>query len=391
MQVGSELPAATGSSARSDLQPETFITSLIQWFARAPAGKERVAIEAVDAPFVYTRLLTGRRSSYFRVLERLFGARRARWRDVFVSRGPVLFLMMEEAFLLYVIAGLLRAMMGRRTVGLLLRPMPIAASQRWRCRWRRAILRQLKRCSSIQTLSILPFSVSPALVAIADGWVYDFQLWDLTDEERLAIETLRGERPPGGCLVLTALGTQSRLKGFDLFVDSYARSTDLRTRFRFIACGKAVPAVAEHAAVLCEAGGVAVNRSVSDAELLGAYAASDAVWCLYPPAGDHATGILGRAAQLGLPVVVRQGSLSHRLCVVEDISHIAATPAGVAERLAGPLPPRDEARGRLSAMRFARESEATLRAAFGFNGVARIPSETDIAQASRLPSSPITF
>jgi hypothetical protein len=165
----------------------------------------------------------------------------------------------------------------------------------------------------------------------------------------------------------------------------------LRSRFRFIACGKAVPALTEHAAVLCEAGGVAVNRVVSDAELLGAYAASDAVWCLYPPAGDHATGILGRAAQLGLPVVVRQGSLSHRLCVVEDISHIAATPAGVAARLAGPLPPRDEARGRLSAMRFARESEATLRIAFGFKEAARVPLETEITQASRLPSSPITF
>jgi hypothetical protein len=46
----------------------------------------------------------------------------------------------------------------------------------------------------------------------------------------------------------------------------------------------------------------ASNRSVTDAELLGAYAASDAVWCLYPPFGDHASGVLGRAAQLGIPV-----------------------------------------------------------------------------------------
>jgi hypothetical protein len=324
------------------------------------------------------------------VLERLFGARRGRLRDVCVSRAPVLFLAVEETFLLYVIAGLLRAVMGRRTVGLLLRPMPLATSQRWRYRWRRMILRGLKRCALIQTLSILPFGVSPALAGIADGGIYDFQLWDLTDEERLAVETLRSERKPGECLVLTALGRQSRRKGFDLFVDSYARSAALRARFRFIACGKTAPALAEHAAVLCEAGGVVVDRTISDAELLGAYAASDAVWCLYPPAGDRATGILGRAAQLGLPVVVRQGSLSHRFCVVEDIAHIAATPAGIAERLAGPLPPRDEARGRLSALRFARESEATLRAAFGLTA-AGVPSQLDITQASRLPSSPITF
>ena len=66
----------------------------------------------------------------------------------------------------------------------------------------------LKRCASIQTLTILPFSVYPAFPTIADGWIYDPQLWDLTDAERVAVETLRGERKPGDSLVLTAIGTQ---------------------------------------------------------------------------------------------------------------------------------------------------------------------------------------
>ncbi|WP_439624271.1 hypothetical protein [Shinella sp.] len=362
MQAGSELPAAAGPSARSDLRPDNRGTSADRWLWRTRKAKGTVC---PDAPLLYSRRECGRRPAYLRHLERLFGARRAGLRDILFSRAPVLFLMVEEAFLLYVAVGLLRALTGRRTAGLLLRPMPITVSPRRRYRWKRRVLGWLKRFHAIETLTILPFSVLPASSAIAKGWIYDFQLWDLTDAEREAVELLRSERRPGDRLVLTAIGTQSPHKGFDLFADIYARIAGLRTRFQFIACGKFAPDVADYAAAFCEAGGVTVDRAVSDAELLGAYAASDAVWCLYPPVGDHASGVLGRAAQLGIPVVVRQGSLAHRLCIVENLTHVPATADGVAERLAGPLPPRDEARGRLAANRFARQSEATLRAALG--------------------------
>jgi glycosyltransferase involved in cell wall biosynthesis len=364
MLVGSMLPAA-GSFARADLWPEEPAAEAGQRFL--PVGAERgVAGSGQGAPLVYTRLETGRRRSYLRVLERLFGARRAgRRRDLFLPRAPVLFLMVEEAFLLYVVVGLLRAMIGRRTVGLLARPRTLAVSARWRHALRRAVLHRLKRRRSIQTLTVLPFGIFPAFASIADGWIYDFQLWDLTEEERRAIEALRDERRTGERPVVSAIGTQSPEKGIDLFADVYARSAGLRSRCQFIACGRVVPAAGEHAAVLVEAGGVLVDRMLSDAELLGTYAASDAVWCLYPPVGDHASGILGRAAQLGIPVVVRQGSLAHRLCTDESLPHVAASPETVAERLAGPLPPRDAEGGHLAALRFAEKSEATLRAALG--------------------------
>lgn len=364
MQASSDMPAATGSAARADLRPERLEAGVRRWlnWARVRIGR---AAGRPAVPLVYTRGETGRRPSYLRVLERLFGARRAGLRDLFLSRAPVLFLMVEEAFLLYVAVGLLRALTGRRTAGLLLRPMPLAASPRWQCRWKRAVLQRLKPCRSVQTLTILPFSVFPGFASIADGWIHDFQLWDLAEEERKAVNLLRAERRSGDRLVLTAIGSQSAQKGFDLFADIYARSAGLRGRYQFIACGKVVQEAGEHAAVLSEAGGVMVDRTVSDAELLGAYAASDTVWCLFPRVGDHATGILGRAVQLGIPVVVRQGSLAHRLCIIENLPHIAAAVEDAAERLAGPLPPRDEKRGRLAALRFAEESEATLRAALG--------------------------
>lgn len=360
MQAGSVLPAATGPSVRSDLQLENLDARAGGRSREALAGQGRPG-----APLVYSRSETGRRPAYFRVLERVFGARRVRLRSLLFARAPVLFLMVEEAFLLYVLIGLSRALLRRRTVGLLLKPGPLAVSPRWGNRWRRAVLQRLKRCRAVRTLSIVPFSVLPPAAAIADGYIYDFQLWDLSEEERKAVNALRAERRPGDRLVLTAIGSQCSRKGLDLFADIYARSARLRACYQFIACGKVAVADAEHAEVLREGGGVTVDRFISDAELLGAYAASDAIWCLYPPVGDHASGVLGRAAQLGIPVVVRYGSLAHRLCIVENICHVPATADGVAERLAGPLPPRDEVRGRLAADRFARQSEATLRAGLG--------------------------
>lgn len=375
MQAGSNVPAAKGLSARLDLLRENLATRAARWLRWARAPHEKPASQKA-VPLVYGCADTGRRPSYFRTLERLFDARRARHRDLLLTRSPVLFMVVEEAFLLYAMVGLLRAAIGRRTAGLLLRPMPLAASARWRHRLKRMVLRRLKRCRSVRTLTILPFSVFPAFASIADDWIHDFQMWDLTEEERKAVNLLRDERRPGDRLVLMAIGSQSAQKGFDLFADIYARSVKLRAHYQFIACGKVAPDAVEHAAVLNEAGGVTVDRSIGDCELLGAYAASDAVWCLYPRAGDHASGILGRAAQLGIPVIVRQGSLAHRLCIVENLHHVAAVAEDAVERLAGPLPPRDEGRGHRAALRFAGQSEATLRAALGLDlTAARLASE----------------
>jgi hypothetical protein len=370
MRAGAQEPAAAGPSARSGPLVETGGRPAGRWFRWARAAR---AIRRPETLLVYSVALTGRRPAYLRVLDRLFSARRAGFGRIIISRSPVLFLMIEEAFFLYVVACLLRASTGRRTAGLLLRPIPLLASKRWRCRVKRAVLHWLKRFEVVQTLTVLPFTVLPAAAFVAKDWIYDAELWDLTDAERDAVELLRRERP-GGRPVLTSLGRQNARKGFDLFTESYVHRAGLRERFRFIACGKVALGLADRAAAFRAAGGVAVDRVISDAELLGAYAASDAVWCLYPPTGDHATGILGRAAQLGIPVVVREGSLAHRLCVVENIPHVAATAEGVALRLAGPLPPRDAARGQHMAVDFARRSEAQLRTALGLV-TKRVPAE----------------
>ncbi|WP_421590198.1 hypothetical protein [Shinella sp. M27] len=371
MRAGTNGPVAAGPSVRTDLAAEDGRKPANSWFRWAWTARPAQRPEPLR---VYGAAPAGRRPAYLRTLDRLFGTRRAGLGEILLSRGPVLFLMIEEAFLSYVVLCLLRAVVGRRTAGLLLRPLPLVASKRWRCRIKRRLLHGLKRLDAVQTLTILPFTVLPAAAFVAKDWIYDIELWDLTDEEREAVDHLRRERQPGDRLVLTSLGRQSARKGFALFSESYGCCAALRDRFRFIACGRVERGLAHCADAFRAAGGVVVDRALSDAELLGAYAASDAVWCLYPPSGDHATGVLGRAAQLGIPVVVREGSLAHRLAVIENIPHVAATAEGVALRLAGPLPPRDAQRGRRMAQDFARQSEARLRRAFGL-AVNRLPAE----------------
>lgn len=371
MRAGPDAPAATGSSARLDLVAEEGRRAASGWFSWTRSAQPARRPETL---LVYGASQTGRRPAYFRALDRLFGARRAGLGRVLLSRAPVLFLMIEEAFLSYVAICLLRAVVGRRTAGLLLRPMPLVASNRRHYRVKRAVLHWLKRFETVQTLSILPFTVLPAAAFVAKDWIYDVELWDLTDAERDAVELLRRERRPGDRLVLTSLGRQSARKGFDLFAESYEHHAGLRDRFGFIACGKVAPGLVDRVAAFRVWGGVVVDRFLSDAEMLGTYAASDAVWCLYPPVGDHAIGVLGRAAQLGIPVIVREGSLSHRLCVIENIPHVAAAAQGVAQRLAGPLPPRDVLRGRCMAHNFARQSETRLRDALGLLAK-RVPAE----------------
>ena len=89
-----------------------------------------------------------------------------------------------------------------------------------------------------------------------------------------------------------------------------------------------------------EAGGFACNRFVTDSELLDLYASADLIWCAYGAGYDQASGILGRAAQLGIPVAVRRGSLSQRMCEQERIRHVAIDESDDGSALASP-PPRE--------------------------------------------------
>jgi hypothetical protein len=320
---------------------------------------------------IYSRGENGHRGQYIAFVTELLNAERISERQIFGCRKAVFYLMVEDSFALYVLGSLWRAMFGRQTVGLLFRPTAALTGTALRHKIKRWTLQVLKLIPCVKTLTIIPFSVAPEFARIADGWIYDLQLWDLDERDYLQVSRLRevDKGEPGvaigqsrrGRQVVTAIGTQDYNKGFDTFAKAWTESSELQAEYLFAFGGKVAPALKLVRDEFERFGGVAVDRRISDEELMSLYAAADAIWCLYSADYDQASGIFGRAVQLGVPALVREGSFSHKLCLAEDIPHIASTDVNVTERLAESLPRGDQARGRSLSTQFRARSVATLK------------------------------
>lgn len=282
-------------------------------------------------PKVYIEIasLGGHRESYLELFRQLCdGERTQSIFKMLFAKQPVFFITLEGSFGLYAFVAPVRALVGRRTVGLLLRPLPAVEGKSLRLRTKRLVLKILRRISAVQTLTILPFSVEPRFASIADGWIYDPQLWDLDEESRERVVNGGGslakevQNVACGRRVCTALGRQDLAKGFDQFVHLFCSSPELRKEMLFAYGGRVNSELSFLAENFDRFNGFALNRYVADEEILDLYAASDLVWCVYDSNYDQASGVFGRAFQLGLPVMVRRGSLVHRMCQLENFPHL---------------------------------------------------------------------
>jgi hypothetical protein len=194
----------------------------------------------------------GHRAEYFGLLEKLLGGVRQRfsWATLFAP-SPVLVTMIEESLSLYVFTCLVRSLTGRRTVGLLFRPLPAVQGTSARLVFKRMLLRMVRCLPGAATLTIMPFSVEPRFATIAKGWIYDPQFWDLFYPEALDDDHTGGPlaqdigRHAQGRAVCCAVGRQDIDKGFDLFARAYAEIQALRERFLFAFGGKLRGEVAE--------------------------------------------------------------------------------------------------------------------------------------------------
>jgi len=284
---------------------------------------------------LYSRSLDGHRASYVNFTEQLLGGRRANVLGLMVSSSPVLFLMIEEAFALYVMVAIWRSLFGWRTVGLLFRPKPALYGASVRLQLKRGLLKILRRIPSVKTLSIVPATLDSRISEIADDWIYDFQLWDMGDVELdkfhdFSSGGVSGEagkllsqlsKSAAGRKLIVAVGTQDRSKGFDGFA-AFCSSPGVGDTWLCASGGKVRENCQGYKAEIEAAGGYVLDRFISDDELLALYAASSVVWCAYSEDYDQASGILGRAVQFGIPVIVREGSYSHRFCQVEGLAHL---------------------------------------------------------------------
>jgi hypothetical protein len=231
------------------------------------------------------------------------------WKDSFGFPGPVLFLMIEESFFGYFLSAIYRSLFARRTTGLLFRGREAVEGRGIRLKIKGWMLRVLKAAPSITTLSIVPFLVCEGLAALADDWIDDPQLWDLEDlaTHSTPLSSSIAEKASGRKL-LVSLGAQNESKGLNFLIQTWIARTDIQEQWLFVVAGKVSPDMGARAADFTKAGGVVVNRFISDDELRSLYGAAAVVWGVYAPHYDQASGIFGRAVQYDKPVLLRRGS-----------------------------------------------------------------------------------
>ncbi|TIS63193.1 hypothetical protein [Mesorhizobium sp.] len=232
------------------------------------------------------------------------------WLDLVRARH-LLFATIDDDYAGFIAVALARSLIGRRTVGLFLRPSKCFESGRLVYRLKRWAFRCLRHLPHLSLFTILPFKFDRRFAEVAHGWVHDPQMWDMHDGAAL-IETSQLSRDvltaAGGRAILCFLGSVRKSKGFEFLADIVSDHPDLAKDVFVVAVGRVDPACGDDCARLISAGGMVVDRFVSDDELLSLYKTCDFAWCCYEPDYDQASGIFGRSVQLGTRPIIRKGA-----------------------------------------------------------------------------------
>lgn len=290
--------------------------------------------------------------------------------DVF-SPDTVFLPMLEEQSVTFMIVAIGRALLGRRSAALMFRPTEAVRSRSPKHLVKRIGLQILRALPSSTVLTILPFAVDPTFSRVAKDWIYDPQLWDIASADPGPPDPLAASAraEAGGRKMIVALGAQNPGKGFDYLSDLWVRSPALREKTLFVVAGKVGAESKAKGEAFTNHGGLLIDRFVTDDELRGLYAVSDLVWACYAPFYDQASGIFGRALQLGIPAIVREGAQVARLA--DLLAHPTVTlpwdaPEAAGEALQAPTPSGDrsgDAKHRIALLRA--RSLSVLAAALG--------------------------
>ncbi len=281
-----------------------------------------------------------------------------------VGAERMLFATIDDDLVGYALVAVLRALRGRRTAGLFLRPHACLQPGR-KALIKRTAFRLLRRVPGVTTLSILPTDLFPAQATVVSGWVHDPQLWDLhdcpDDPDPTMQETLRDLA--GGRRVLAFLGQVAPIKGFPLLAAMVEARPDLARQFCIVVAGE-VTEPCRAAAERLERHGITLwPRRISESEMTAIYRGADLVWACYDPSYDQASGIFGRAVQRGRMAVIREGSMleNYALMLCQPVLALPYDATEAARHLAEvtirPTPPA------ILIAEWSRQSMATIRAA----------------------------
>ena len=278
---------------------------------------------------LYAKYLSGHREEFLNDIRDIIPSKRLSLKKLILKKEPIIFLMIEDSPLVYIFVSILRSFFGFNTIGFLFRPLPVFTKKSFKMKAKYFFLRILSFMPSIKTLLIIPDYLHSEFSKISDGWIYDPQLWDISNRQLSLYKNIKAgyekfslyediKTKANGRKIISALGYQNTMKGFHFFARAFVENADLRDNFLFVFGGK-LDGYSELLEKFEKSGGLAINRTVSDEELVILYASSDLIWNLYHKEYDQASGIFGRAVQFGVPSIVRYLSLVDRLCSIEKI------------------------------------------------------------------------
>jgi glycosyltransferase involved in cell wall biosynthesis len=267
--------------------------------------------------------LSGHRAEYQALFSRVFdltpliGVVGLRNLLALLAARRLLFATLDDDVSGFVIVASLRACMGRRTVGVFLRPQSCLGPGA-RSRIKRVLFGALRHVPCVAIVSIIPFDFLPGSERLATHWIHDPQLWDELDrptvpdpQTRAAIRALATRRP-----IIAFLGRASWIKGFSFLVAIVKKKPDLARQYCILVAGVVDDACRDQAKQLDQMGVTIWDRRLEDAEMAAVYAESSIIWACYDASYDQASGIFGRAVQRGRIAVIREGALLERYAVM---------------------------------------------------------------------------
>lgn len=284
---------------------------------------------------IYTKSLDGHRKEYLNFWINEFGGERSSIMKIIFSKKVSVFLMIEEGFFIFLLVSIARLIQKKVTIGLLFRPGPLENVNSIKLTLKKLALKLLRKSRFSCVLTILPHYLFNKINHYSKDWIYDFQMWDLSDSQYFRFKSLKSGvitspiceqilLKAKGRKVVVSFGIQNTNKCTTLFMSTFSNNFQIRDNFLFVSAGAQDSNNKDQIEYFNKMGGLVIDRHIKEAEIIDLYSAADIMWALYSKTYDQASGILGRSIQLGVLTIVRKNSLIDKLCSNESIDILPA-------------------------------------------------------------------
>lgn len=287
-------------------------------------------IETITNGLVHFKNLGGHRQPYSDLLTEMFDLKlsvgkvglRKWWEMVWVPR--LMFGTIDDDYIGFIAVSVARALVGKSTSGLFLRPAQCFQKSKLKYRVKRLVFRYLHRFPYISIFVIVPFKFNPKFAEVASDWVHDPHMWDILGRNVSATATTTElskfiSTCAKGRKTVVFLGRVSRTKGFPLLAEIWSVTPKIRKKLLLVIAGKVENDCRGLAKQIGSEEALVIDRYMSDEELESLYGIADLVWCCYDPTYDQASGVFGRCVQNGSRAIIRKGSIIEQYIDVADI------------------------------------------------------------------------